>query len=218
MPEIIYSEFRKKFDLEKVNFNALDLLPKGKISLTSTIQYLDLLSLVRNYLEKKGNMVSVKKGAYYEGHVLGCNAFAYDKNCDIFLVLCDGKFHAMNNAILLDKEIYIFNSENLEKIDKKEIIDYKKKLEAKKKKFLTNTKIGLLVSIKPGQKISNLSAVKNKLEELNKRVYVFESDNVDINELENFPDINIFVNSACFGLARDDKKIINLQDVLEYFN
>jgi len=30
--------------------------------------------------------------------------------------------------------------------------------------------------------------------------------------------VKILVNTACFGLAQDDKRIINLSDVLEFLN
>ena len=40
--------------------------------------------------------------------------------------------------------------------------------------------------------------------------------NINTDEFENFPQVQMWVNSACFGLARDDKRIINLSDVVEF--
>ena len=86
----------------------------------------------------------------------------------------------------------------------------------KKKKFLLADKVGLLVSVKWGQNFKMVNEVKERFLKMGKIVYVFEADNIDVNEFENYTDIGMFVNTACFGLARDDNRIINLQDVLEF--
>jgi diphthamide biosynthesis enzyme Dph1/Dph2-like protein len=216
MSDVLYIDARRRFDEWSIDFSALDDLPEGDVSLAATVQYLDLIELVAEYLEEKGRKVKVKRGAFYVGHVLGCNVSAYDKKADVFLLLCDGKFHAMNNAILMDREVYVFNSKSLEKVKRGDIDEFKRKLEGKKKKFLISDRVGLLVSVKWGQNFRAVSAVKEKMEAMGKKVYVFEADNIGVGEFENFQDIGIFVNTACFGLARDDNKIINLQDVLEY--
>lgn len=216
MSDVLYIDARLRFSEWKIDFSALDDLPEGSVSLAATVQYLDLIEAVEESLKDKGRKVKVKRGAFYEGHVLGCNASAYDKSADVFLLLCDGKFHAMNNAILMDKEVYVFNSKTLEKVNRKEIDDYYRKLEGKKKKFLVSDKIGLLVSVKWGQNFKAISAVRDRMEKMGKRVYVFEADNIGVGEFENFQDVGIFVNTACFGLARDDNRIVNLQDVLEF--
>ena len=45
---------------------------------------------------------------------------------------------------------------------------------------------------------------------------MFETNNIDTNEFENFPQIQMWVNTACFGIARDDMRIINLADIIEF--
>ena len=212
----LFIETRKKFKEDEINFSVLDKLPGEKISIAATVQYLDLIPKIKKYLESLGKIVSVHKGVKYEGHVLGCNSSAFDLSADTFLLITDGKFHGINNAIQLDREVYIFNSKNLEKIDYNTIEDYKKKIIAKKKKFLSSEVIGLIESTKPGQKNSAVKTIKKKIESLNKKVCIFECDNIDTREFENFPHIKVWVNTACFGLARDDARIINLVDILEY--
>ena len=83
-------------------------------------------------------------------------------------------------------------------------------------KFLNEEKVGLIISTKQGQKTLAYGAMKNKIEKLGKKVFLFESDNIDIGELENFNDIKIWINTACFGLALDDSKIINFNDIMEF--
>jgi diphthamide biosynthesis enzyme Dph1/Dph2-like protein len=212
----LYIEARKKFDNSKLNLSKLDKLPGKKIALAATIQYIELIPIVKKYLENIGKKVLTKKGPRYIGQVLGCNSSAFDTSADSFLLITDGKFHALNNAIQLNKEIYVFNTNNLEKITRKEIDEYNNKNIAKKKIFLSSDKIGIIKSIKPGQKNNSITSIKNKIEKLNKKAYVFETDNIDFKEFDNFPEIKLWVNTACFGLAQDDKRIINLADILEY--
>ena len=212
----IYIETRRKFNDSEINLKVLDNLPGKTISLAATIQYIGLIPKIKDYLEKKGKKVIVKKGAKYKGHVLGCNSNALDKNADTIILITDGRFHAINNAIQLQREISVFNTKTLEKVTKEEIDLYNNRTKAKKAKFLSSNHIGLLISNKPGQKAKNIGKIKKQIEKLEKKVYIFESNNISMGELENFPNIDIWINTACFGLARDDSRIINLSDIIEF--
>ena len=216
MSDILFIEARKKFDLDEIDFSKLGGLPDGEVSLAATVQYLDLIDPVKEYLESLGKKVSIGKGAYYEGHVLGCNPSAFDSSKEVTLLLCDGMFHALNNSIILDKPIYVFNTRTLEKVNEKDLESYRNRKKSKQMKFLSEDKVGLIISTKIGQKCLSNSGIKNKIEKLGKKVYLFESDDINIGELENFNDIKIWVNTACFGLALDDSRIINFNDVLEF--
>ncbi|MFH0712114.1 MAG: diphthamide synthesis protein [archaeon] len=212
----LFIEAKKKFKDENINLKLLNELKGKTISLAATIQYIDLIPKVKTYLEKQGKKVIIKQGAHHEAHVLGCNSSALDKSADTILIITDGKFHAINNAIQIQKEIYIFDTENLTKIKKKEIELHKKKTLAKKKIFLSINTVGLLISTKPGQKNKTIEQIRKKIEKLKKKVYIFEGDTINPTELENFPQIKIWVNTSCPGLALDDKRIINLADILEF--
>ncbi len=214
----LFIETRRKFKDTDINLKLLDSLKGKTISLAATIQYIGLIPKVKSYLESKGKKVTIKKGAYHKGHVLGCNHSALDKSADTLLLITDGKFHAMNNAIQLQKEIYIFTTKTLEKIEQKEIEAHNKKTLTKQKKFLTAKNIGLLVSTKHGQHQKAIHNIRQQIEKQNKKVYIFESDNINPTEFENFPQIQIWINTACFGLAQDDMRIINLSDILEFLN
>ena len=214
----LFIEARKKFDLNAVKLELLDSLPGDKIALAGTVQYLELIDPVKKYLESKGKEVIVKSGAYYDGHVLGCNSSALNSECDTFLMVTDGRFHAINNAIQLQKEIYVFTTHTLEKVEQSEIDEHNKKTLTRQKKYLFADVIGLLVSSKVGQYQKNIFAVKKRIEDSGKRVYVFESDNINTLEFENFPQVQMWVNTACFGLGRDDMRIVNLSDVLTFLS
>jgi diphthamide biosynthesis enzyme Dph1/Dph2-like protein len=212
----LFIETKRKFKDSDIKLELLDELPGETISLAATIQYIDLIPKVKAYLESKNKKVIIKQGAYHKGHVLGCNSSAFDKSADTLLLLTDGKFHAINNAIQLQKEIFVFTTNTLEKIEQREIDAHNKKTLTKQKKFLLADNIGLLVSSKHGQHKKAIHNIREQIEKQDKRVYVFESNNINTSEFENFPQIQMWVNTACFGLARDDMKIINLVDILEF--
>lgn len=212
----LFIETKRKFKDSEINLSLLDALKGKTISLAATIQYIDIVPKVKSYLESKGKEVRIKQGARHKAHVLGCNSTALDKNSDEVLIITDGKFHAINNAIQIQKPISVFSGLTLEKITQEEIDQHNKKVLAKQKKFLLSEKVALLVSTKHGQRNSQIKKLKSQIEKLGKKVYIFESNNINIQEFENFPQIQIWINTACFGLARDDLKIINLQDIAQF--
>jgi diphthamide biosynthesis enzyme Dph1/Dph2-like protein len=212
--EKLFLEFRRKINRDE-DFSKLDIFKGKNISIAATIQYIDLIPPIREYLEKNKNKVLLKKGSFYEGHVIGCDPSAFNLKADILILITDGKFHGMNNALILDREIFVFNLNKLEKISLEDLKKQKQKTKAKKVKFLSSDKIGLIVSTKPGQSLKSFEKVAKNIEKLKKEVYVFETNNINFSELENFPDIQIWVNTACYGLGLDDPRIVNLQDIIE---
>ncbi|MFH1521785.1 MAG: diphthamide synthesis protein, partial [archaeon] len=127
----------------------------------------------------------------------------------------DGTFHAINNAIQLQKEIHVFTTRTLEKIEQKEIDAHNKNMLTKQKKFLIAKTVGLLVSTKYGQRQKGIYKIKEEIEKQDKRVYIFEENSINTDEFENFPQIQMWINTACPGLSRDDMRIINLSDIAE---
>jgi diphthamide biosynthesis enzyme Dph1/Dph2-like protein len=214
--ESLFIETRRKFKDSEINLSILDKLPGKTISLAATIQYIDLVPKVKSYLESLNKKVIIKQGAHYKAHVLGCNSTALDKTSDTLLIITDGKFHAINNAIQLQKEIFVFNTKTLDKVTQAEIDTHNTKTLTKQKKFLSAKFVGLLVSTKHGQHHKQIHKIKKKIQDLNKKVYTFESNSIDTTEFENFPQIQIWINTACFGLARDDMRVINLQDITQF--
>jgi len=169
-------------------------LPKGKVGLISTIQYLKQLK----ELEIKNSV--------YGGLVLGCNiknALKIKNKVDFFLFLGEGRFHALEVAEKTGKEVYIASGD---KITKKEIEKYKKLKKGRLLRFLNAKKKGILISIKPGQ-----YNIKEALK-LNKKIknsYLFIGN--EISDLDNFGDIDVWVNTACSRI--EAKNIINSKDI-----
>ena len=213
---VLLIETKRKFKDSDIDLSLLDKLSGKTISLAATIQYIDLIPKIKEHLESQGKKVIIKQGAYHKAHVLGCNSTAFDKTADTILMITDGKFHAINNAIQIQKPIHVFSGRTLEKVTQEEIDAHNKKTLAKQKKFLLSDSLALILSTKHGQHHQQINKIKTKIEKLGKKVYIFEANNINTQEFENFPQIQLWINTACFGLARDDPRIVNLQDIIQF--
>ena len=121
-------------------------------------------------IELKNEEKNIKQGAFHKAHVLGCNSTALDKSADTILIITDGTCHAINNAIQLQREIYIFTTNTLDKIEQKEIDTHNKKTLTKQKKFLLANNIGLIVSTKHGQHQKAIHKIKERIENKNNSI------------------------------------------------
>ena len=207
----------------KINLSNLDasILP-DKIGLATTVQFLDFVDEVKQYLHDKGKEVYVDKVRQkYNGQLLGCDYGAADKvkeNVDAFLYLGTGKFHPLGIALNINKEVYCYDpiSAFMSKIDRVEVERYNKKRKAAYLKFLESDEIGILVSLKPGQN-NYKKAVELKKHLTGKNCYIFVSDTIDFNQIENFPFIQCWVNTACNRIMDDydkfPKPLVDLGDV-----
>ncbi len=209
----------KKIKLDKIN-----QLPK-RIGLVSTIQFSNQLNLVKKQLENKGKKVFIgkpNKHAIELGQVLGCDvssATNIQNKVDCFLYIGTGEFHAIGIALQVSKPVFKYNpfTNKLTKVSEKEIKLYQKKKIIRKSLLKDAKKVGILISTKPGQHLvqGKLNDIQRKLK--GKQVFKFISDTINPNDLLNFPDIDIWVNTACPRLVDDQelfkKPIINAEDL-----
>ena len=87
---------------------------------------------------------------------------------------------------------------------------------AKILKFLSSKEIGIIVSTKLYQnRLKEALVLKDKIEKLGKKALLFICDNVSIQETENFS-LPVYINTACPGLDKDNYKILNYIDILQY--
>jgi len=200
---------------------AMKRLPQ-RIALFTTTQYLDQLGKIKMQLTKAGKKVLLLKTRHTitPGHILGCNIQEFKEMFDAFLFVGDGQFHPIALAIKNTQPVYIYNphSKKLTKLDNLEIKKYQNRLNAAKAAFARAIHVGVLVSTKHGQ--NQLSRAK-KLEKKypDKEFYFLVFNTLDYSQLENFPYIEFFVNTACARIPYDDgdkvgKPVINLEDVL----
>lgn len=188
-------------DLDK---SEISKLPK-KLLLAYSIQYKDLALLVKKQLELNNFKITNFQ------QVLGCSKI---QTKEPILLIGQGRFHALN-LYLQAPEVFVLENNKITKIPEEEIEKAKSKKKAALLKFLSANNIGILISTKPGQENLNLAIkIKEKLEKKSKQVFLFMSNNIDISQFENFP-IDSWVNTACSGLANDNPKIINYQDIID---
>ncbi len=207
----------------KINLLNLDtsVLPKN-IGLATTVQFLDFIDEIKQYLQNNGISVYVDKiRQKYEGQLLGCDIGSAEKvkdKVDAFLYIGTGVFHPLGIALNIDKEVFCYDpiSAVLTKIDRKEVERYNKKRKIAYLKFLEATEIGILVSLKPGQN-NFRKAVELKKQLKDKNCYIFVSDTLDFNQVENFPFIQCWVNTACNRILDDygkfPKPLVDLSDI-----
>src|SRR3989339_73686 len=164
----------------------LEKLPK-KLGLVTTAQFLDAAQEIKN-------------------------------DVDAFLYIGSGEFHPLGVALNTSKEVFTFNpiTSAFSRLDKKEVESYKKNKKIRYAKFLHADNIGILVSLKPGQySYKKAEEIRNKLSSEGKNAFIFVFDTLDSNELDNFPFIDFWVNTACPRIAddKDKKNVIDMSEI-----
>lgn len=215
---MVESRYKGKINLSNLDASAL---PKN-IGLATTVQFLDFADEIKQYLESNGKAVFIDKiRQKYEGQLLGCDVSAADKikdNVDAFLYIGTGVFHPLGIALNIEKEVFCYDpiSAVLTKIDRKEVERYNKKRKIAYLKFLEATEIGILVSLKPGQN-NFRKAVELKKQLKDKNCYIFAFDTLEFNQVENFPFVQCWVNTACNRILDDydkfPKPLVDLSDI-----
>lgn len=201
----------------KLDKSEIAKLP-AKIGLLSTTQFTHQLGDVKNQLESAGKKVFIEKGTQrHPGQILGCDVSAaaiIEKDVDAFLYIGDGIFHPIGAGLETDKAVFIYNpfTNKSSKLEKKDIEAYKKRKKAGLLKFHSGKNIGVLVSTKQGQaSMSHLKLLRNKYPE--KTFYAFVFDTLDFKQLENFPFVEAWVNTACPRID-EDLTLVNTRDVV----
>jgi 2-(3-amino-3-carboxypropyl)histidine synthase len=179
-------------------------LPEKNIAIAYSIQYQDIAAKVREILSNRYKITGMIQ-------VLGCSQPKLSKDTQVILLIGSGRFHAVSLAFESNLPIYILESNELARISKEEIYDFEKKKRASYMQFLNSEKVGILVSIKPGQEnLKRAIELKNKLKD--KKSYLFIANELDSRQFENFNDINLWINTACPRLDFDSS-VINISDL-----
>lgn len=192
-----------------INKSFVNKLPK-KIGLVTTVQFADQIKEVKKQLV--GHNVFI----YNRGVILGCEFKAAEKIKDkvtAFLYIGTGKFHPIGVALKTSKPVFCFNpiTNQFDKISNKEVERYKKRKKGALTRFLISQNVGVLISIKPGQ-YRDFRKLDLEKKFPNKRFYYFIFDTLDYKELENFPFIEAWINTACPRLD-EDINVINIEDL-----
>ena len=208
------------------------LFKKGdNLGVFSAIQFTKNLKEVQNEVEKGGYIYNTSKPlrAAVIGQILGCDSHLKSLNLDLnglegFIYIGDGYFHP--HALLLCQEneeknipVVVVNvvEQKIEVLTVEVISKYLKKKKGNLAKFYVSKVIGVFVSSKWGQEYKN-SALKLKDKFSEKHFYFFVGDNFNEMEMENFPDIEVWVNTACPRIGQDDIlrhkfPLVNIKDI-----
>jgi 2-(3-amino-3-carboxypropyl)histidine synthase len=221
--KVIFAEARSKARIT-IPKKEISKLPKS-VALATTVQFIGQIGSVKKELENAGIKVFVGKGkkTKYKGQVLGCDSSAALGKGEGVLYIGTGFFHPIGIALQAEKPVFMFDPAlgKIEALPQEKVDAVRKKRKGALLKFLNSEKIGILVSVKPGQNLLPLALViKKKLEANGKKAYVLAFDTVDFSELENFPFIECFLNLACPRISEDyeriNKPVADYSDVKEF--
>ena len=217
---MVEGRYKGGIDLSKLD---TDKLP-NTIGLATTVQFLDYVDEVKQFLEQRGKKVFIDKMRQkYEGQLLGCDQGGAEKikdNVDAFLYFGTGVFHPLGIAINVNRDVFCYDPLHaiFSKIDSKQVETYNKKRKGAYLKYLEAKEIALLVSMKPGQNNFKKAAdLKKHLVSMGKNAYIFVFDTLDFNQIENFPFVECWVNTACNRILDDydkfPKPLVDLSDI-----
>ena len=204
----------------------------SKLACFCAVQFREKLESIKELLEKENFTTKISKPfrTSIEGQILGCDSYKDSLNLDLekidgFVYIGDGHFHP--NALLLAQEfekdikpVVIFNcvQRTVEVIGEKNIEKYLQKKKFCLVKFLLSENIGVFITTKWGQEYLETS-LKLEKKYPKKKFYFFIGDNFLDSEIENFPFVECFVNTACPRIGQDDilrhkVAVVNLKEVL----
>lgn len=186
----------------KIDFSSLDKIKEENLSLCYSIQFEELAKKIKEIL--KNRIID-------ETQILGCSSPAFSEKSQAILIIGEGEFHPVALAYESKLKTYVFNENGLKEIKEAQIEVMKKREKGAYLKYLNSKKIGILVSTKPGQQ--RLSRALNfKKRTKNKKIYIFVTNEINVNEFENFG-IESWVNSACPRMDLENKTLLNINNL-----
>ena len=209
-PNVLYIESRSDVTLDETIMDSLKDLPE-RIGLLATIQYLDLIPVMKQMLESSGRKVSVGVGdrrIAYPGQVLGCNcssAEAVIDDVDAFLFLGEGDFHPLAAAFGVKKEIFVLNPVTKELRNMSETRDriLRKRFAAIQSAKNAQTFL-VIVCSKIGQdRSSEADRAIEKIRSHGLKAYKAVMEEITPMSLMAYR-VDAFVNTACPRVAMDD--------------
>jgi len=205
------------------------------VGLYASVQFCNNLDKVKKKLQELNiEMISSQPDrTHVSNQLLGCDNYHNSLNLpskeqskiEYYLYIGDGKFHPLalvygqkDNSEL--KEIICNDpiGQHFQVLDYTFVKKILQKYRASLLKFLNAKEIGVLVTIKPGQEQFRPALFLEK-KYPHKTFHYFIDNVISFDQLENFPFIQLWVNTACPRVGFDDqenfqKGVINLNDAL----
>ena len=215
---MVEGRYTGEIDLSRINAG---MLPE-RIGLITTVQFLDFIDDFKAFLERSKKKVFIgKERQKYNAQLLGCDQGAANSikdDVDAYIYYGSGKFHPLGVVLATGKDVYCYDPINaiMGKVESEEAQRYNNQRKGAYLKFLDSEEIGLLVSLKPGQNNFN-KALELKKRFSSKNFYIFAFDTLEFNQIENFPFVECWVNTACSRILDDyskfPKPLIDIYDI-----
>ena len=204
---------------------AIELKGKYKtISLVTDSQHLQQIDTVRRIFERSGYNVELGKGKgqLNDAQVFGCEFHPLHKlkdNIEAFIFLGQSRFHSIGVALSTEKPTFMLDpyfeeftqmNKEAEIVKKRAILSVYKALDART--------IGIIIGLKEGQ-FANIKALelRKELEKLEINTQLLAMTEISNERLENFREIDAFVQVACPRLGTDNffsKPILSVPQAL----
>jgi 2-(3-amino-3-carboxypropyl)histidine synthase len=194
------------------------------ISLVTDSQHLLQIETVRRIFEKRGYNVELGKGKgqLNDAQVFGCEFHPLHKlkdNIEAFIFLGQSRFHSIGVALSTEKPTFMLDpyfeeftqiNKEAEVVKKRAILSIYKALDART--------IGIIIGLKEGQ-FANIKALefRKELKKLGINTQLLAMTEISNERLENFREIDAFVQVACPRLGTDNffsKPILSVPQAL----
>lgn len=208
----------------KIPENLIKILPET-IALFTTSQYIHCIDDWIKQLNKSGIKVELlkPKHCFRKGQILGCSIEKLETKANKFLVISTGLFHA--KALLLNnkKSVIVLNpyTKKFTVLSPDSIKQLRLWKKANLKAFLHSKRIGIIITTKPGQRLmqTNLNEIRKLKQQFkDKKFYMFLADTITPRELENFPNIECWLNTACPRIIEDFYEDVELRQKFRIIN
>jgi 2-(3-amino-3-carboxypropyl)histidine synthase len=212
----IFLSAKSSLDLNSVLEKAENKLIGYNIGIATTIQHIDELTIVEKHLKNLGfNVIITPKVGHssYSGQIIGCDYTPLKKitdYVDCFFII-GSKFHSLGACLAVNKPIiqadpYTNEVINLKDNRKSLIVSRYTAIEKAKK----SSNFAILISTKVGQyDPKTAEMLKKEILQKEKNVITISADEISTDSLNNFQEVDIFINTACPRLAIDDAAKFN---------
>lgn len=201
-------------DVKPIIRSACDFFEGKKIGIVTTAQHIHKLHDAIEILSSQGFSPIILSGderIAEKGQILGCNFSAAKSSIhsiDSYLFIGSGMFHSLGLLLSTEKPVIIADPyEN--KIKKEELIALKERILRQRFAAITIAKsakkYGILICSKMGQQRIRLAErIKKTLDALDKESISLVFDSIDPVALQNYPEIDCYISTACPRIAIDD--------------
>ncbi|MCL4314576.1 MAG: diphthamide biosynthesis enzyme Dph2 [Candidatus Thermoplasmatota archaeon] len=210
---VIFQEYRLT-EFPEIQESALAVIRNAgysKVGLLASIQYLDMLPVIKKKLEGMGLSAVIGKQdgrMAYPGQVLGCNfsaAHSVASEVDCYLVVSTGKFHAIGAQLSGEREAFLLDvSLGTVTSMKAETDLFLRRRYARISSALNSRKFAVVVDTKIGQyRIRLADLIASQLQSLGKEYVILHTDQFNASDIMNcMADAVIF--TGCPRVSIDD--------------